>query len=34
LTDLTVAVAERLRTVQFTASVAAYVHRSAYALAA
>ncbi|MBO3735869.1 helix-turn-helix domain-containing protein [Glycomyces niveus] len=34
LTDLTVAVAERLRSVQFTASVAAYVHRSAYALAA
>ncbi|HEY1093334.1 MAG TPA: helix-turn-helix transcriptional regulator [Glycomyces sp.] len=34
LTDLTVAVAERLRTVQFTASVAAYVHRAAYALAA
>ena len=33
LTDLTVAVAERL-SVQFTASVAAYVHRSAYALAA
>jgi transcriptional regulator with XRE-family HTH domain len=34
LTDLTVAVAERLRTVQFTASITAYVHRSAYALAA
>ncbi|MEV3939323.1 helix-turn-helix transcriptional regulator [Glycomyces sp. NPDC049804] len=34
LTDLTVAVAERLRSVQFTASVAAYAHRSAYALAA
>ena len=34
LTDLTVAVAERLRSVRFTASVTAYVHRSAYALAA
>lgn len=34
LTDLTVAVAERLQAVQFTASVAAYVHGSAYALAA
>lgn len=34
LTDLTVAVAERLQAVQFSASVAAYVHNSAYALAA
>ncbi|GAA2126858.1 helix-turn-helix domain-containing protein [Glycomyces algeriensis] len=34
LTDLTVAVAERLQAVQFSASVAAYVHDSAYALAA
>jgi transcriptional regulator with XRE-family HTH domain len=34
LTDLTVAVAERLQAVQFSASVTAYVHNSAYALAA
>lgn len=34
LTDLTVAVAERLQAFQFSASVAAYVHDSAYALAA
>ncbi|MDN3242073.1 helix-turn-helix domain-containing protein [Glycomyces tritici] len=34
LTDLTVAVAERLQAFQFSASVAAYVQNSAYALAA
>ncbi|MEU5154656.1 helix-turn-helix transcriptional regulator [Glycomyces sp. NPDC021274] len=34
LTDLTVAVAERLQAVRFSASVAAYVHNSAYMLAA
>jgi transcriptional regulator with XRE-family HTH domain len=34
LTDLTVAVAERLQSFQFSASVAAYVHNSVYALAA